>query len=221
MRSLILLVALTFALAACSGGGTDETAPATQGDPVEVADDWLAAVSSLDTAALADLVQPDGLAVLAAVESNLRSDELVALLESGMSEGLRAQYWSQFRDDFARFSGTDLAALEPGDVTTLTTGYAAVALVGPDSAGYVILRQDEGRWQVDFPATIGPSLVGPLGEYLASAAAGDSGARIAAAFGDYVAPGLDAALALDDSNTRLEFEAEYIRQLAGSVATTP
>jgi hypothetical protein len=74
---------------------------------------------------------------------------------------------------------------------------------------------------VDFPATVGPALIGPLGQYLASAASGDNAGSIAAAYRDFVTPGLDAALDLDPANTRLQFEAEYIRQLADSIAPTP
>ena len=160
--------------------------------------------------------------MIAGVESNLRSGELAALLESGIPSDLRDEYWSQFRDDFASFSGTALADLTVGESEALTVpNFTSVALNGDQGSGRVILRQLDTGWQVDFPATVGPSLIGPLGQYLAAAVDGDNAEIIAAAYRDYVTPGLDAALSLDPSNTRLQFEAEYIRQLAESVAANP
>ncbi|MDJ0664107.1 MAG: hypothetical protein QNJ75_06075 [Acidimicrobiia bacterium] len=213
----VLLLTMALAVAACSGSEPVATSTPAQADPAAVAAEWLQAAATGDAAALARLVEPRGLAVIAGVESNLRSDELVALLESGMSDALRSEYWSQFRDDFALFSGIALSDLAVGEPLALaTSGFTAVALDGGDGSGRVILRETDAGWQVDFPGTIGPSLIGPLSQYLDSAVDGASGEVIAAAYRDFVAPGLDAALSLDPANTRLQFEAEYIRQLAES-----
>lgn len=179
-------------------------------------------MGNLDNSALAQLVEPHGLAVVAAVESNLPSAEFVALLNSGMSGALGDQYWSQFRDDFSSFSGTALIGLTVGEQRPLSVpGFTAVALEGGGGSGWLILRQTDAGWQVDFPATMGPSLIGPLGEYLTAAVTGEHAGVIAAAYRDFVTPGLDAALALDPANTRLQFEAEYIRQLAEATAPSP
>ena len=219
-RLLPFAIALT--LAACTGSEVAETSAPVEVDPVAVATEWIQAVAANDVAALQRLVEPRGLAAVAAVESNLRSAEFVALVESGIPEELSAQYWSQFRDDFAAFSGTALADLSVGDEQAVNVPeFTAVELVGADGAGAVVLRRGSAGWQVDFPATMGPSLIGPLGEYLASAVDGEFAGPIADVYRDVVAPGLDAALALDPANSRLGFEAEYIRQLAESVAPTP
>jgi hypothetical protein len=221
MRPLLLL-AITLVIAACSSSDVVETTVPTQGDPVVAAADWIRAVGSLDTSALERLVEPRGLAVVAGVESNLRAVEFVALVDSGVTEALGDRYWSQFRDDFLAFSGTSVPDLTVGEQRALDTpGFTAVALEGDDGSAWLILRQTDTGWQVDFPATIGPALIGPLGQYLASAADGANAAPIAAAYRDYVTPGLDAALALDPGNTRLQFEAEYIRQVAESIAPSP
>jgi len=218
----VLSLAIVLVMTACSGSEPMETSPVVRSDPAAVAADWLQAVAEVDGPALTQLVEPGGLAVIAGVETNLRSAELVSLLQSGMSDDLLAEYWLQFRDDFTVFSGTTVSDLKVGEPAPLgAAGFTAVALRGGNGSGHVILRQTDAGWQVDFPATIGPSLIGPLGQYLTSAVDGDNAGLIAAAYRDFVTPGLDAALSLDPANARLEFEAEYIRQLAESVPPSP
>ena len=169
-------------------------------------------------------MEPQGLAIIAAVESNLRSEELVALLRDGLTPELRSSYWSEFAADFVSFGGVSIADLEirgaaavPGFPT-----HSAVTLRAPDADGILMLRDTEDGWRVDFSASVGPALVGPLGEYLATALSGDHAEEIAAAYRTAVVPGLEAAMALQPDNNRLVFEVEYIRQLsAGSAGDTP
>lgn len=222
VRILLLVIAL-IAGAGCSAAPGDDSAPPSASDPVQVTSEWLSAVSTGDATRLASLVEPRGLAVVAAVENNLRSDELVGLLESGTTAEPYDGYWAQFASAFAVFSGSGIDELTVGDPIDIpgSDDFIAVALTSQEAAGRVILRQGESGWLVDFSATVGPALVGPLGEYLSAVVSGENAAAIAAAYRDSVVPGLDAVLALEPENSLLEFETEYIRQLAQSVPATP
>ena len=216
MQRWVILVLI--ALLGSCGAGSAETTTTVAAAPVEVVDAWLDAVAGPDLSALEPLVEPVGLAVVAAVENNLRSDELVGLLRNGMSDDLAMEYWAAFRDDFAVIGGEPWSALSAGEPVQVPDSreHTAVAIVTASSEGRVILRQTDSGWRIDFAATIGPALVGPLGNYLSSALGGDQAEVIATAYADAIVPGLDAAFALDPENSNLAFEVEYIRQLADS-----
>ncbi len=217
MRALVLPILLVL-LAACGGDVAEDSVVPSTASPATIAGQWLEGVAAGDTAAIAGLVEPTGLAVMAAVEGDLRSDELVGLLESGLGDSLATQYWADFRLSFLSFQGAEIADLAVGDATPISGAeeFTLVGLVAPDATGYTVLRNTTAGWQVDFAATIGPALVGPLGDYLASAIAGEHSETIAGAYRQAIVPGLEAALAIDPDNSRLEFETEYIRQLVGS-----
>jgi hypothetical protein len=179
---------------------------------------WLAAIAAADVEALDRLVEPIGLAVLAGVENGLRSDELVALLESGFTPALANEYWGSFRNDFEAIRGLSVAALIVGAESTIESrpDSVAVDVAGPESVGFVLLRRSSNSgWQIDTAATMGPALVGPLGNYLLSALNGANAEVIAAAYREGILPGLDSAVSKNPGNTDLAFETEYIRQLLG------
>ncbi len=217
MQRLALIVLVAF-LAACGGGEAETTTTVSEAGPAEVAAAWLHAMNGSDATAIDSLVEPVGLAIIAAVENNLRSDELVGLLESGMSPDLATRYWAAFYDGFGAIQGASLEDTSVGDPIQIpdSRDHTAVAIATGGAEGRVILLRTEAGWKVDFAATVGPALVGPLGSYLASAMEGDDAEEIAAAYAAAIVPALDAALALDPGNTNLAFETEYIRQLAGS-----
>lgn len=212
---LILVIAL---LGSCGGESAETTTTANDAAPAQVVSDWVDAVAGPDVSALEPLVEPVGLAVVAAVENNLRSDELAGLLSDGLSDDLATEYWSAFRDDFSAIRSEPWSAVTVGESVQLPDSreHTAVAIATGSSEGRVILRRTDAGWKVDFAATIGPALVGPLGDYLSSALNGDQADVIAAAYADAIVPALDAAFALDPENSNLEFEIEYIRQLVGS-----
>ena len=213
LRVLVIAVAL---VAGCGGNGGEVQTTEIGADPVEVVSRWLVAVSDGDTVALETLVAPVGLAVVAAVENNLRSEELAGLIVSGVTGELAADYWEAFRNDFAAIRGEDLSDVSVVAATPVpgVADHAAVVISTPSTEGNVVLIRTELGWQVDFVATVGPALVGPLGAYLESALSGQYAAEIADAYAKSVVPGLEAALALDPLNSTLEFETEYIRQLS-------
>lgn len=205
---------LAVVLAACNGGTTTETTTAPA-QPTDVVADWLEAVVAGDAESLATLVEPTGLAVVAAVENNLRSEELVGLLNGGFEPDLAADYWAKFKDDFALIQGEPLSAVSVGNAAAVpgTGDFSVVTITTETTEGQIVLRRTDDGWQIDFAATVGPALVVPLGEYLESAIGGENGGEIAAAYSAAVVPALEAALELDTTNTTLEFGVEYIRQL--------
>lgn len=204
-------------LSACSGGAsTDPTDAPPSHQPTAVVQQWLDAIAASDTAALNQLVEPVGLAVLAGVENALRSDELVALLGSGFTPQLSSEYWSSFRDDFEAIRGLSVGALVVGEETALAgeVEATAVEIMSPEANGSVILRRSgTAGWQIDSAATVGPALIGPLADYLLSALEGPNADAIAAAYREGILPGLDAATVADPDNKDLAFETEFIRQL--------
>ena len=217
MRILVTIAALAV-LTGCSGETTSTEAPLDTADPAAVAGDWLDAVARGDGETATLYVEQDGLAIFAAVESNLRSEELVALLRDGMEPALETQYWSDFATDFSAFSGTTISDLVVGTASAVPghADFVSVSVAGPAGEGRVVLRNLDAGWLVDFAATVGPAIVGPLGEYLAVAGEGEHAEEIGLAFVESIVPGLEAAAAIDPEDSRLVFEAEYIRQLAGS-----
>jgi hypothetical protein len=217
MQRLALIVLVVF-LAACGGGEAETTTTSSDVGPVEVAAAWLDAMNGSDATAIEPLVEPVGLAIIAAVENNLRSDELVGLLESGMSPDLATRYWATFHDAFGAIQGESLEDVSVGDPIQIpdSRDRTAVAIATGRTEGRVILLRTEAGWKVDFAATVGPALVGPLGRYLASAMEGEHAGAIAGAYNDAIVPALEAAFALDRGNSNLEFETEYIRQLANT-----
>ena len=170
---LMLVVVL---LAACRGGTAETTVAASDLEPPQVVSGWLDALAGPDVAALEPLVEPVGLAVVAAVENDLRSDELVGLLTQGLSVDLATQYWTAFRDDFGAIHGEPISTVKVGELIPVPDrdDYVAVAIATATSSGQIVLRHTDTGWQIDFAATVGPALVGPLGEYLDSAISGDT-----------------------------------------------
>lgn len=211
-----LLLCLILLMAACGDGEPPEPLPDGDMAPVDVVEQWLEAVAEIDVERLEVLVEPVGLAVLAGVENQARSVELVGLVESGVAGPLADGYWRSFRDDFEALRGIGFDAITVGEQLTTSQGpeHVAVEIVIPDQSATVSLRNSEsGGWQVDMVATVGAGLAGQLREYLESALDGDYSESIADAYRFAVMPGLDAAIALDPDNALLVFETEFIRQL--------
>ena len=216
MRSVLVLILVLAATACSAGGGDAATTTVPEAEPAVVVARWLSGVATSDVTALETYVEPTGIAVLASVENSLRSEETVTLLESGFSDQLVVDYWVSFRTDFEAIRGFSVQAVTVGELVPIPDqpDFTAVEVISPESTGLVILRRaGADRWQVDAAATVGPALVGPLGEYLVSALQGDNAETIAEAYRTGIVPGLDAAISLDPDNTDLVFETEYIRQL--------
>lgn len=214
MRFLILSIIVT--LSACSSGEPALPVEITDQTPSAVVEEWLDAVADVDAERLGAIVEPIGLAVIAGVENQLASAELVVLLEGGFDGDPARSYWRTFRDDFGSIRGVPIASLVVGGETPVAgePGFTAVEVSSPDSQGRVIVRRDErGAWRVDMVATVGSALVGPLGTYLLSVLDGADGIAIGDAYKAGIIPALDAAIVLAPENSDLVFETEFIRQL--------
>ncbi|MEA2002519.1 MAG: hypothetical protein U9N84_11655 [Actinomycetota bacterium] len=212
----VVLLSVMIVLAACSGGQATPPTSVPNQDPVAVAGQWLEAVADVDTDTLTVIVEPVGLAVIAGVENGLRSDELVALLEGPLDIDLAESYWKVFRDDFEAIRGVPVTALIVGAERPIEdmSAFTAVEVSSGETGGRIVARRaDDSGWQVDMAATVGPALVGPLGEYLSSALEGAHAAAISDAYRTGIVPALDAAIVLDPQNADLVFETEFIRQL--------
>lgn len=210
---LLILIAVLLAVG-CSN--TEPEPAAATATPQAVVGEWLDAVAVVDDAVLGVTVEPIGLAVLAGVENELRSDGMAALLDAGLQGELSTEYWRSFRDDFRAIRGVPVDALVVGEERAEDLGpdYAAVIVSGAGADGAVILRRSaELGWQVDMIGTLGPALVQSLGDYLDSALGGAQADVIADAYESTVLPGLDAAITLDPSNADLVFGTEFIRQM--------
>lgn len=209
------MLTLLLVLSACSGAADTPETGVVGPDPSAVASEWLAAVADADIDRISDLVEPTGLAIVAAVENNLRSDELAGILESGLPPELARDYWDGFRRDFGSIRGTSFDEIRAGGELPIpeSDGFTGVEISIGDTTGRVILLLTDSGWRIDFAATVGPALVGPLGEYLESALAGDHAVAIGDSFRSAVVPALTAAAALEEDNSVLVFETEYIRQL--------
>ena len=214
MRSFIIVALLA---AACSTPDPEPVLAPSAETSEAAAAAWLDAVAIADADELGRIVEPTGLAVLIGVENALRSDELVAILDGGLGTDAAAQYWSSFRDDFEAIRGVAVAdlAVVSGSEESPQDGFAAVEVRSDTGAGQIVLRRsDDVGGQVDMAATVGPALVGRLGDYLNSALAGENAEMIAEAYRAGIIPALDLAAELDPANSDLVFGAEYIRQLA-------
>ena len=216
-----LLLSFIVLLGACDSGEPGEANPlAGPLGPTEVVEQWLEAVAAVDLEALeGPLVEPVGLALLAGVENQVRSAELVGLIDAGVTGQLADGYWRSFRDEFGSFRGSDIGSITVGAESPIPSNpdYMAVEISTSEQSAFVVVRtNDPDKWQVDMVATLGTGLVGQLREYLESALEGDYSVPIADAYRSAIVPGLDAALALDPEDARLVFETEFIRQLVGS-----
>lgn len=215
----LLILGFLVLLAACSDGEPEETISLELPEPVEVVEQWLQAVDEVDVPRLETLVDPIGLAVLAGVENQVRSVEMVGLIDSGVTGQLAQGYWQSFRDDFEAFRNIDIGSILVGEERPVASNpdHVAIEVSTEEQTALVVLRTNNPvGWQIDMIATIGPSLASQLRTYLESALEGEYAEAIAGAYRSAVVPGLDAASALDPEDALLIFETEFIRQLAGA-----
>lgn len=149
-RHLAVLVgALALAAIAC-GGGDDRPGPA------QVTAEWLDAVIGGD-AETATALTLDGHPELVTLVEGAPGTDPGLLLERGMSEEARREFWRSFGEGL----GDDAEGLEPGtsfEFTLDEVEFAAVAL----GEATVFLREEDGEWRVDLIATVLPPLVRPL-----------------------------------------------------------
>jgi hypothetical protein len=214
-RTLTPVVAtvLLGTLAVGCGDGDEATTTTTEPPatfPTAVVQDWLDAVASGDLIGIAAAVEETSATILIAAENGYDTAELASLLDGGLTEGVASSYWSTFASSFRDFRGLSLDDLTVGDFRSLAVPegeFAAVELIGPEGASYVLTRRDEsGRWWIDMVATFGPALVRTLRRLLDDAVGAPEEPIVSAGFAAAVLPALAAAVALDGGDSLLRSE---------------
>ncbi|HHC07845.1 MAG TPA: hypothetical protein ENK55_03920 [Actinobacteria bacterium] len=195
MRSLVLSLSIAVAAAACTPGA--ETSPSGAATPAEAVAEWAAAVDALEVERIDALVVEGSWIVIMAVENDLEPQVVSVLLDEGVPEDLATDYWRSFRDEFATFAGRPLSTLTVGEWKEYQAEgetFAAVDVFGESNVPTTVLtRGTEEGWRVDPVATLAPGLIRPLGRYF-DGLSGEGAEAVVAAYREYVAPSLWAAL---------------------------
>ena len=201
-----------------SGNAASTTEPARF--PTAVVRDWIDAVTTGDLSKIAVAVDETSASILIATENSYSVDELAALLDGGISEGIATTYWSSFEEAFLEFRGVGFSSLVVGDFRSLNVAdavFAAVELVSPDGVSEVIARRHEdGRWRIDMVATFGPALVRSLRTTLDAATTDPNGVVVRSGYARSVLPGLRAAIELNREDTLLRSELAAMELLVGN-----
>lgn len=220
-RMRVLTVALCCALLVAACGSAEEPATTTTSGvspvgPAAVVSEWLEAVIASDAQRLAELVDGDGLVILAAIENGFSEEGIAALLDEGMSTELVEEYWASFRAGFADFAGFPLRSIEVGSYEEFSLGedpYAAVTISGGEGVTRVIASRREDRWRLDLIASFGPAFAAQLRRMLLNLSEAPAADRIRAAYRSDVVPGLLAALRRAPGNRVLAAELERMALL--------
>jgi hypothetical protein len=217
MRITILWVALAVVAASCGGESPDPTTTEVpEAGPRQVVAGWVGAVMSGDAERLADLVEPEGVIVLAAVENGLSEEATAALLDEGMPPELVDEYWRSFRNGFTEFAGVALQSLEVGGYEEFGLGdiaFASVVVASGDAVTSVMTSRRADRWQLDLMGSFGPAFAAQLRRSLMGLSDSADAERIRQAYRDAVIPGLLAAFRRAPGNRVLGAELERMTLL--------
>lgn len=193
VRWIAVLVALIVLWgAACTSESPQSTTSTTLGgaeSPEATLATLVDALTLGDSAVTGLLTFDDQLALLIGLEG---SDEAatVAMLDGGVPDSARENFWRSFANSFPAFAEEQLMELRIGSVDLFSVegldfGAVAVALSRSAGSGKWITRKDaQGRWRLDLFATFGAAFARPLREWLAGFEAGADKDRIRAAVSD-------------------------------------
>lgn len=166
-------------------------------------------------AAAEQLTYPASMLVVLAAENAMPIEELAPLLRRGATEASAATYLMKFNDALRARYGGSLSAISVDGFTQLGDSYAAVAVTGDGKATIVARRGSDGIWKVDLVGTLGPALIGQIGDLLDSAGDDPDGDTIRDTYRMDVLPALRAAAADDPENFALAAEIREIESLLG------
>jgi len=197
LRTSIALLLLGMVASACSSEPSD---PAGYESPERAVVAWFEAVDSSDTAAAAQAVDDDSLAVILSIENDLDDETTAAYLDEGVPEPVQAAYWESFALGFSDFASRPISTLTVGESSELTVEGAAYASVpissGANASSVVFTRQrDDGRWEVDLVATLSDGFSTLLVDEYEHLGSGEAADAIRTAYTDTVVPAFWAAMA--------------------------
>jgi len=213
MRTVPALVVAVLLASACSGQASDTTLPSAS--PETVVSDWLAALATLDLAALDAATATENVALLVGAENRLSTDQMTAILDGGLPPVTARSYWATFRDSIVGLVGAPFGEIETGAAGRFTVDdreFAAVAVQVGEAGTEVIVALVEDGWKVDLVATVGPALAVQLRRLVAQLVEeADDG--VARRYALAAVTSLGAALARDPDNRALDLEVEAIEDL--------
>lgn len=211
-RSIVLAILLV--VAACGDGGADTTGPSQF--PTGSVRSWFDSLDAGDMLAAEQLTFPESLLVVLAAENAMPIEELAPLLRRGATEESAARYLTSFSDALRARYGGSLAAVSIDGFTQLGDKYAAVAVTGEGNATIVTRKNPDGVWQVDLVGTLGPALIGQIGDLLHGAGEDADGDTVRETYRIDVLPALEAAAAQDPANLALAAEIREMHSVLGS-----
>ncbi len=210
-RSIALLVLLL--IAACGGGAADTTEPSQF--PTGSVRTWFDSLDAGDMVTAEQLTFSESMLVVLAAENAMPIEELAPLLRRGATDESAARYLTEFADALRARYGGNLAAVSVDGFTQIGENFAAVAVTGDGRATIVTRRSPGGLWQVDLVGTLGPALIGQIGDLLDGAGDDLDGDTIRDTYRMDVLPALEAAAAHDPENFALAAEIREIQSVLG------
>ena len=200
-------------VAACGSGDADTTEPSQF--PTGSVRTWFDSLDAGDMVTAEQLTFSGSMLVVLAAANAMPSEELAPLLRRGATEESGAQYLTEFTDALRARYGRSLAAVSVDGFTQIGDNYAVVAVTGDGRATIVTRRSPGGLWQVDLVGTLGPALIGQIGDLLDGARDDPDGDTIRDTYRMDVLPALEAAAAHDPENLALAAEIREIQSMLG------
>ena len=218
MRATFLVVVLALLTAGCASEQEPALSTATTrvDGPRDVVSGWLDAVVASDAKALAELVEPGGLVILAAIENGHSEEAIQALLDTGVPLEFIDDYWTSFRFGFADFAGIPLRAIDVSGHEEFMLGevpFASVIVTSGEGVTSVMVSKRDGQWHIDLIGSFGPAFAAQLRRMLVNLSDTTAGDRIRSAFRSDVIPGLLAAFRRAPGNRVLGAELERMALL--------
>jgi hypothetical protein len=213
MRSLVVLLSMLFAVAACSGD--EPAADVVVAGPDDVVNAWLVAIEDVDLDALANATSPSNVALVAGAENGFSVEQMQAVVDAGLPLATSRSYWTTFHDSFTAFlggDGSEIAVVGVEQFQIDDTEFAAVTVERRGEQSEIIAQLTPDGWTVDMLATVGPALSVQVRRLVAMIVdEGDDSAAFA--YATMAVESLGAALTRQPDNRALELELEAIEDL--------
>lgn len=179
----VFAVLLAVAVACATPAEPESTTTTTLGGgatPEGALSELFAAIGSGNYQDTALLTFDDQLALMVSLEG-FELAETVSLLQDGLPDLVRSNFWKSFSAGFPTFVDEELAGVivSGGEEFSVEgKGFATVGVALRQSAGsgdWIARRDAQGRWRLDLFATFGPSFASPFRDWLDSLDDGPDG----------------------------------------------